>query len=98
MEHITTNSGNAPVKFHCVAGTRDKIGHVSCLARQRNCNLMPSAIIAENVKLELIIFSQPANEKSLYLLDHELWFNLHFYYQTRKSLHVLPFLLCRQRD
>ena len=69
MEHTTTNSGSTLVKFHCVAGTRDEIGHVSCLARQRNCNLMPSAIIAENVKLELIIFSQPANETSLYLLD-----------------------------
>jgi hypothetical protein len=57
--------------FSCVANARKKIAHVSCLAQQHNCNLLPlanycqklkdlTAMIAEKIKLQLI--SQPANE------------------------------------
>ena len=36
------------VKFHCVARASDKISRVSYLARQRNCNRIRWAIVAES--------------------------------------------------
>lgn len=43
-----SRADNATVKLHCIASAREEVACVTYLARQRNCSLTPSTIVAES--------------------------------------------------